>query len=102
MLTGPTTVCQIKTTSTQCQLIANANLSGPSTFAWTVTYSYGGQVTRTQANTSNTFAFTETCGGSGSSAGGTDSTMNVTLTVTDPQNVSETTTAVFIIRLFTC
>jgi len=100
--TEATTVCQIKTTSTQCRLIANANLSGTSTFTWTVTYSYNGVVTKTQSNTSNVFNFTETCGAPGSSAGGTDSTMNVTLTVTDPQNVSETTTAVFTIRLFSC
>ncbi len=102
VFTGPTTVCQVKTTTTQCRLIANANLSGTSTFAWTVTYNYNGVVTRTQTTTSNVFNFTETCGGPGSSAGGTDTPMNVTLTVTDPSNVSETTTAAFTIRLHTC
>ena len=100
--TQPTSVCVIRTTATTCQLIANANLSGTSTFTWTVTYNYASAITRTQSNTSNVFSFTETCGGSGSSTGGTDTPMNVTLTVTDPNNVSETTTAQFTIRLHTC
>ncbi len=100
--TQPTSVCHDQDHGHECQLIANANLSGTSTFTWTVTYSYNGVVTRTQSNTSNVFTFTETCGVPGASTGGTDTPMNVTLTVTDPNNVSETTTAQFTIRLYTC
>ena len=46
--TGPTSVCQIKTAATQCQLIANATLTGTSTFAWTVTYNYPNQISHNQ------------------------------------------------------
>jgi hypothetical protein len=100
--TQPTSVCQIKTPATRCQLIANATLSATSTFAWTVTYNYGVVITKTQSNTSNQFTFTEQCGGSGSTAAGTDTPMNVSVTVTDPNNGTETATSVFTIKLFTC
>ena len=105
---GATTVCQIKSAATQCQLVASANLTAPSTFTWTVTYNYPTLITRTQSSTSPTFAFTETCGGTGSSAAGTDVTMNVTLTVTDPNTGAETVTSgsgsqpALTIKLFTC
>lgn len=106
--TGATTVCQIKTAATQCQLVANADISAPSVFTWTVTYNYPTLITKTQSTTSNTFTFTETCGGVGSSSGGTDTPMNVTLTVTDPNKGTETVTSgsgsqpALVIKLFTC
>ena len=100
--TQPTSVCQIKTASTTCTLIANATLSATSTFAWTVTYNYPNLITHTGTGTSNTFNFTQTCGGGGSTAAGTDTPMNVSVTVTDPNLGAETATAQFTIKLFTC
>lgn len=104
---GATTVCQIKTSATQCTLVANADISAPSVFTWTVTYTYGTLITKTQSTTSNTFTFTEQCGVSGST-GGTDTAMNVTLTVADPNKGSTTVTSgsgsqpALGIKLFTC
>ena len=100
--TQPTSVCQIKTASTSCQLIANATLSATSTCTWTVTYNSPNQITHTHTSTSNAFTFTQTCGGGGSTAAGTDTPMNVSVTVTDPNNGAETATTVFTIKLFTC
>ena len=100
--TQPTSLCQIKTASTSCTLIANATLSATSTFAWTVTYNYPNQITHTQTSTSNTFTFTHSCGGSSSTPAGTDEPMNVSVTVTDPNLGAETAIAAFTIKLFTC
>ena len=104
-----TTVCQIRTAATQCTLVANADVSSAATYTWTVTYNYGTTtITKTQSNTSNTFTFTEQCGATGSSSGGTDTSMNVTLTVADPTRGSQTVTSgsgsqpLLGIKLFTC
>jgi hypothetical protein len=100
--TGATSVCQIRSTATQCQLVASADISAPSVFTWTVTYNYGTAITKTQSSTSNVFTFTETCGGPGSSSGGTDAQMNVTLSVADPNKGTTTVNSAFTIRFFTC
>ncbi len=76
-----TGTCLIRSTATPCQFAA-PSVSG-STYAWTATYLYGVTKTFTQTGSNPTFAFTETCGGPGATAGGLETALNVTLTVTD-------------------
>ena len=79
----PTTTCLIRTTSTPCVFTATGPVTGTATYSWVVTYQYGALVSHSQSGTSPTFTFTQTCGGPGSTAGGTETALNVTLTVTD-------------------
>ena len=81
--TEATTTCLIRVASTPCVFRAIADVAGPATFTWTVTYQYGTLVSHSQTGTSPSFTFTQSCGGPGSTAGGTETTLNVTLTVTD-------------------
>jgi hypothetical protein len=48
-----------------------------------VSYEYGTAIVHNQSGTSPNFSFTQTCGGPGSTASGVETTLNVTLTVTD-------------------
>lgn len=80
---GATTTCLIKLVATPCQFAATGNVTGTTTYTWTASYLYGGTVTHTQTGTSPNFSFTQTCGGPGSTVGGTETALNVTLTVTD-------------------
>lgn len=80
---GETTTCLIRSTATPCVFAATANVVGTATYAWVVSYQYGTLVTHSQSGTSPNFTFTQTCGGSGSTASGLETPLNVTLTVTD-------------------
>ncbi len=103
--TSPTDTCLIRTPTTPCTLTAVGPASGGATFAWSVTYQYGTQVLHTGAGQS--FTFTQTCGGPGSTTGGTDAALNVTLTVTDTNGATTVQSGTggqppLIIRFFTC
>jgi hypothetical protein len=103
----PTNTCLIRTTSTPCVLTATGNVTGPATYTWTVSYQYGVPVTHNQTGNSPTFAFTQSCGGPGSTPGGTETALVVTLTVTDDNGTTTVTTGQgsqpqLIIKFFTC
>jgi hypothetical protein len=105
--TDPTTTCLIRTVATPCVLTATGPVTGTATYTWVVSYQYGTLVSHSQTGTSPSFTFTQTCGGTGATAGGTESPLNVTLTVTDANG---TTTVLsgsggqppLTIRFFTC
>ncbi len=80
---GTTTTCLITSNPTTCLFAATGEVAGPVTYTWTATYQYGTTVTHTQSGTSPNFSFTQTCGGSGATATGTEVPLNVTLTVAD-------------------
>lgn len=84
---APTDECWFRSSATPCNFTATANLPGPGayTYKWSATYSYGTVKVVTQENTSNTFAFTDVCGGPGSAADGPSAELIVTLTITDSQ-----------------
>jgi hypothetical protein len=101
--TAATDSCHIKSPSTPCTLTASANIQGTSTFNWTVTYLYPNLITHTNFSNSNVFTFTQQCGGGSSTATGFDTTMTVTLIVTDPTaGTTQTVVQTFGIKLFTC
>jgi len=103
----PTTTCLIRTIATPCVFTATGPVTGTATYSWAASYQYGTLVSHSQSGTSPTFSFTQTCGGPGSTVGGTETTLNVTLTVTDANG---TTTVLsgsgsqppLIIKFFTC
>jgi hypothetical protein len=104
-----TTTCLIRsTTGTTCLFAATGAVTGSATYTWTASYAYGTTITHTQSGTSPNFAFTQTCGGPGSTASGLDTPLNVTLTVTDSNgNVTNLQSGVgsqppLIIKLFSC
>jgi hypothetical protein len=104
-----TTTCLIKAVAgTPCVFTATGTVAGPATYSWSVSYIYGGTVTHNQAGASPNFQFTQTCGGPGSTAGGTETALNVTLTVTDANGAMWTFQSgsgdqpPLIIKLFTC
>ena len=106
---GATTTCLIKAVAgTPCVFAATGTVAGPATYTWAVNYQYGGTVTHNQTGASPNFQFTQTCGGPGSTAGGTETALNVTLTVTDANGVVWTfqsgsgSQPPLIIKLFTC
>ena len=80
---GETTTCLIRTTATPCVFAATGSVTGTATYSWVVTYQYGTLVSRSQSGISPNFTFTETCGGPGATAGGVETPLNVTLSVTD-------------------
>ena len=91
--------------STSFPLSTNALVS----YAWTVQWTDGTVITRTQDSTSPTFSFTHTCGGVDSTVDGMPPRpLSVTLTVTDTQSNTVTVTSgsgsqpPLFIRLFTC
>lgn len=106
---GPnvTNTCLIRTTNTPCVLTATGNVSGPATYTWAVSYQYGVLVTHNQAGTSPSFTFTQSCGGPGATAAGTETALVVTLTVTDANGTTTVQTGQgnqppLIIKFFTC
>jgi len=106
---GPTTTCLIKAVAgTPCVFVATGTVAEPATYSWAVSYTYGGTITHNQAGPSPNFQFTQTCGGPGSTAGGTETALNVTLTITDANGVVRTFQSgmdnqpPLIIKFFTC
>jgi hypothetical protein len=103
---GETGTCLIRSTATPCQFSAPA--SSGFTYAWTATYVYGTTKTFSQTGSNPNFSFSETCGGPGATAGGLETALNVTLTVTDSNGNTTTATSgtgaqpALIIKLFTC
>jgi hypothetical protein len=107
---GPdaTNTCLIRAANTPCVLTATGNIVTPATYTWAVSYVYGATVTHNQSGTSPSFTFTQSCGGPGATASGTETALVVRLTVTDANG---TTTVVetgqgsqpaLIIKFFTC
>ena len=80
---GTTTTCLIRVVGTPCQFSAIGTVAGAATYTWTASYLYGGLVSHSQTGTSPNFSFTQSCGGPGATAAGVETTLNVTLSVTD-------------------
>ena len=104
---GATTTCLIKVLNTQCTFAATGDVSGTATYTWNVSYLYGGTITHTQTSSSPNFAFTQSCGGPGATVGGTETPLNVTLTVTDGNGTTTVQSGAasqppLTIKLFTC
>jgi len=78
-----TTTCQIKTTSTPCVFTVTGNFSSNAIYTWHIEYQYGGTDSHDFSSTNPGFTFTQTCGGPGATPAGTETPLNVTLTVTD-------------------
>ena len=101
---GTTTVCQIKTTATPCSFNATGDFVGTPTYTWAISYA---SVSHNQSSTSPNFSFTQTCGGPGSTVGGTDVQLNVTLSVTDANGTTTVHSGTgnqpgLVIKFFTC
>jgi hypothetical protein len=102
--------CWFRSTNTPCTFTATANLpgNGAYTYKWAASYSYGTVKTATQENTSNTFGFVDTCGGSGSTTDGVANDLQVTVTITDSLGNTITLRSgegnqpALRVRLFTC
>ena len=97
----------IKATATPCLFAATANVTGTATYTWTASYQYGATITHSQTGSSPNFSFTQTCGGPGSTAGGVETPLNVTLTVTDSNGTTTVQSGSggqppLIIKFFTC
>jgi hypothetical protein len=81
---GATTNCAIRASATPCVFTVSAGtFSSSAVYTWHVEYQYGGGVSHDFSSTSPNFQFTQSCGGPGATAGGTQTPLNVTLTVTD-------------------
>lgn len=102
------TECHFRSSSTPCTFTATSNLPGGGayTYSWTATYNNGSD--KTQTSTAATFTFNEPCGGTGSTAEGTTSDLNVTLTITDSAGNSQTVRSgsgqqpALFVKRFTC
>jgi hypothetical protein len=104
---GATATCLIKLAATPCVFTATGSFVGTPTYTWTASYQYGTAVIHSQTGTSPNFQFTQTCGGSGSTVGGTEAPLNVTLTVTDSNSTTTVQSGTggqppLIIKFFTC
>ena len=109
---NPTTECRITSPfATTCTLQSTSFPLGTNAlvaFAWTVQWTDGSVITRTQDSASTTFSFTYTCGGPDSTVDGAPKPLSVTLTVTDSFSNQATVTSgsgnqpPLIIRLFKC
>ena len=102
-----TTTCLIRTMSTPCSFSATGDVVGTATYTWSVSYLYGGTINHSQTGTSPNFSFTQSCGGPGATAAGTETPLNVTLTVTDSNGTTTVQSGAgnqppLIIKLFTC
>jgi hypothetical protein len=109
---NPTTECRITSPfASICTLESTSfplGTNGLVSFAWTVQWTDGSLITRTQSGAGTTFSFTHTCGGPNSTTDGAPQPLSVTLSVTD--SFSNTTTVTsgsgsqppLFIRLFTC
>lgn len=81
---GAATNCAIRTATTPCVFTVTAGtFSSSAVYSWHVDYQYGGTASHDASGTSSTFQFAQTCGGPGATAGGAQTALNVTLTVTD-------------------
>jgi hypothetical protein len=105
---NPAFTCLIRTASTPCVLQATGNVTAGATFTWTVSYTYGiTPFTHTQSGASSSFTFNQSCGGSGATSGGSETALNVTLTVNDANGTTTTTSGSggqppLTITFFTC
>jgi hypothetical protein len=104
---GSTTTCMIRTGATPCVFTATGSYTANAVYTWHIDYQYGGGISHDFTSTSNTFTFTQACGGPGATAGGTDTPMNVTLTVVDGNTVASVQSGSgsqpsLSIRFFTC
>ncbi len=80
---GVVTDCAIRTASTPCVLTVTGAFPASAIYTWHVDYQYGGGISHDASGTNPTFQFTQSCSGPGATASGTQSPLNVTLTVTD-------------------
>lgn len=89
---APAIECHFRSTATPCTFTATSNLPGNNyVYAWTVAYMYGTTVkTTTVTGASATYTITDACGAPDATAGGADSPLDVTLTVTDDQGNTQT------------
>ena len=101
------TECHFRSAATPCNFTAFANLPGNTyTYAWTATYVYG--TTKTTTGSGSTFTITDACGGTGAGTDGPETTLDVTLTVTDNLGNSVTVRSgqgnspALKVRLFSC
>lgn len=109
---NPTTECRITSPfASTCTLESTSfplGTNGLVSFAWTVQWTDGSLVTRTQIGAGTTFSFTHTCGGPNSTIDGTPQPLSVTLAVTDSFSNTVTVTSgsgsqpPLFIRLFKC
>jgi len=99
---GTPTTCTVQSTSIPL------GTAGIVSYAWTVQYTYDTTKSRTQVGSSPTFSFTDSCGLTGSSDGGTAQPLQVILTVTDTNGNTATVTSgtanqpALTIRFYTC
>jgi hypothetical protein len=102
-----TTTCLIRTMATPCNFTASGDVVGTATYSWNASYLYGGTINHIQTGTSPNFSFTQSCGGPGATMAGTETPLNVTLTVTDSNGTTVVQSGsgnqpALIIKLFTC
>ena len=106
-MSGGGTTCEIRSSPTTCAFAASGSVSGSATYEWTAVYQYGTTVTHTQTGTSPNFSFTQSCGGPGATAAGTEATLLVVLTVTDANGTTRVESGSgnqppLIIKFYTC
>ena len=105
---NPAFTCLIRTASTPCVFQATGNVTAGATFTWTVSYTYGSTpFTHTQSGAASSFTINQSCGGSGSTSGGTEAALSVTLTVSDANGTTTVTSGSggqppLTITFFTC
>lgn len=89
--TQPTTECHFRSSATPCTFVASSNLPGGGayTYAWTVSYIYGG-AEKTTTGSGSTYTITDACGASDALPTGNAADLNVTLTVTDSLGNTQT------------
>lgn len=86
---GAASNCAIRSTSTPCVFtVTTGSFSANAIYAWHIDYQYGITASHDFSGTSTSAQFTQTCGGPGATAGGTQTPLNVTLTVTDGNTVT--------------
>lgn len=85
--TGPaaTTTCLIKTASTPCTFSVTGTFGSSAIYTWHISYNYpdGSGASHDFSSGTPGFTFTQSCGLPGSTAGGVELPLNVTLTVTE-------------------
>jgi hypothetical protein len=80
---GAATNCAIRLTSTPCVFTATGSFSANAVYTWHIDYQYGITASHDFSSTNPSFQFAQTCGGPGATVGGTQTPLNVTLTITD-------------------
>jgi hypothetical protein len=63
--------------------VTPGNFSANAIYTWHIEYQYGGTSSHDFTSPNPSFQFTQTCGGPGSTLAGTQTPLNVMLTVTD-------------------